>query len=170
LSENKTDKTKNQSTFCKQTNKDINLKEMYVDINKRIKKGIVDTPKTQSSIRKIPIFKILKPYLISQIELAKKKKTDCLFFTRNKTCYYSSDRIHRRWYKLLEEASIKKRVMYNTRHTFATLSIKNGLDIYFVSQTMGHKNIQETLTIYTKFLPDNNLKIKRDINILVNKS
>ena len=33
---------------------------------------------------------------------------------------------------------------------------------------MGHKNIQETLTTYAKFLPDENRKIDRNISIFGN--
>ncbi len=35
---------------------DVNLDEMYINVNKRVRKGNIDTPKTTNSIRKVPIF------------------------------------------------------------------------------------------------------------------
>jgi len=148
---------------------DVNLKEMYINVDKRIKKGVEDTPKTKSGIRKIPIFKVLVPYLQNQIELAKKINSQYLFFTKRGTAFYSADKLHSYWYNLLEKVNIKKRVMYNTRHTFATMMIKKGVDMFTVSQTLGHKNIHETLTNYAKYLPEENLKIDRNINFFTDK-
>lgn len=45
---------------------DIDMDNMVINVDKRIKKGVIDTPKTASGIRKVPIFDILKPYLIDQ--------------------------------------------------------------------------------------------------------
>ena len=149
---------------------DVNLKEMYINVDKRIKKGIEDTPKTKSGIRKIPIFNVLVTYLKNQIELAKKINTPYLFFTPTKgTPFYSSDKLHSYWNTLLEKVNIEQRAMYNTRHTFATMMIKKGVDMFKTSQTLGHKNIHETLTNYAKYLPNENLNIQRDIDFSADK-
>ena len=144
---------------------DINLEKMYINVNKRIRKGIIDTPKTKNSIRKVPIFKNLKPYLEDLIKHAKEKKVFNLFTTKNNKPYYSPDKLHKEWYSLLKKCNIKKRVMYNTRHTFATLAIKRGIPIYNVSQILGHRNTQETLETYAKFINNEHLKINRDLEL-----
>jgi len=150
---------------------DINLKEMYINVNKRIKKGVIDNPKTKSSIRKVPVPNGLKPYLENQIQKAKEAGVLTLFFTPNtQKMFYDADKLDVYWKRLLKNLKMPYRVKYNTRHTFATLMIKNGVPIHIVSQTMGHKNIQETLTTYAKFLPNENLKIDRNISILGNNS
>ena len=149
---------------------DINLNEMYININKRVKKGAIDTPKTPNSIRKVPIFDELLPYLHELIQKAKNDKSLILFYTKSGRRYFSPDKLHNMWYKLLKKCNIKKRVLYNTRHTFATLSIKKDIPIYIVSQILGHKNIQETLQTYAKFINNEHLNINRQIFTLTDKT
>ena len=130
---------------------DINLKDMTITVNKRIKKGVIDSPKTESSIRKVPIINNLKPFLKESIENAQRKKTFNLFTNIKGNIIYSSDKLHNKLNDLLKKCGIKQRAMYNTRHTFATLAIKKGIPVYQVSQILGHKNLNETLTTYAKF-------------------
>jgi len=149
---------------------DINLKEMYINVNKRIRKGKIDTPKTKNSIRKVPIFENLKPYLEELIKKAKENKTFNLFTTKTGKRYYSSDKLHPQWYDLLQKCNIEKRVMYNTRHTFATLAIKRGVPIFNVSQILGHRNTQETLETYAKFINNEHLQLDRNLELFTDSS
>ena len=51
-----------------------------------------------------------------------------------------------------EKAEIKKHIVFHSaRHTFATLSLSSGIDIYTVSKMMGHKSIKMT-EIYAKII------------------
>ena len=88
---------------------DINLDEMYININKRVRKGKIDTPKTKDSVRKIPILKPLMPYIKDLIKTAKEKQTFNLFTTKTGKRYYSSDKLHKEWYSLLEKCKLKKK-------------------------------------------------------------
>ena len=55
------------------------------------------------------------------------------------------------WYR---DAGLKKHVTFHTaRHTFATLAITNGVDLYTVSKLLGHKSIQVT-QIYAKIIDE----------------
>ena len=60
--------------------------------------------------------------------------------------------------------------MYNTRHTFATLAIKRGLPLFKVSTILGHRNLQETLETYAKFINNEHLNIDRDFNLFTDTS
>ena len=73
---------------------DINLEEMYINVNKRIKKGIIDSPKTKTSIRKVPIPNELKSYLENQIQKAREAGVMILFFTpTTKKKFYDADKL-----------------------------------------------------------------------------
>jgi len=144
---------------------DIDFENMLININKRIKKNQIDTPKTKSSIRKVPIFKPLLPYLRDQFELCQEIGSLSVFFNPHTNRHFSdTKKLGQFWYALLEEAGFEKRVFYNTRHTFVTQMIRNGVPILDVSQMVGHKTIEETISTYAKFLPEEHLKISRELD------
>ncbi|WP_456471186.1 tyrosine-type recombinase/integrase [Caminibacter sp.] len=145
---------------------DIDFENMYIHINKSKRHGKTTTPKTKNSIRKVPIFKSLLPYLQRQFELSQKyAKTLSVFYNpRTKKGYFGVKHIHPEWKRLLNKIGMDYRVIYNTRHTFAINMIRAGVNIADVSQMLGHSNIRETLESYAKFLPEEYLKIKRDID------
>jgi len=63
----------------------------------------------------------------------------------------TTDKAIRRWVK---RAGIEKKISFhNARHTFATLSLTNGVDIYTVSKLLGHKSL-ETTEIYAKVIDE----------------
>jgi len=144
---------------------DIDLQNKVISINKRVKKGKIDTPKTKSSVRKIPILDVLIPYIKDQVELCKKHKSLNLFFNPNTNKPFNdTKKLTQFWKPLLESAGLEYKVFYNTRHTFATNMIRAGVPILDVSQILGHKGIEETIKTYAKYLPEEHLKISRQIN------
>jgi integrase len=61
------------------------------------------------------------------------------------------DKAIRRW---VRRAQIGKKISFhNARHTFATLALTNGVDIYTVSKLLGHKSL-ETTEIYAKVIDE----------------
>ncbi len=60
----------------------------------------------------------------------------------------------RAWYKALADAGVERRPPYQCRHTFATLALAAGADVYWVSRQLGHTDIGTTLKHYTRFVPD----------------
>lgn len=56
--------------------------------------------------------------------------------------------------KWIESAGIKKHITFHCfRHTYATLQLANGTDIYTVSKLLGHTNVKTT-QIYTKVVDE----------------
>jgi len=58
------------------------------------------------------------------------------------------------WYRALADAGVERRPPYQCRHTFATLALAAGADVYWVSRQLGHTDIGTTLKHYARFLPD----------------
>lgn len=68
----------------------------------------------------------------------------------------------KRW---IEAAGIKKHITFHCfRHTFATLQLTHGTDLYTVSKMMGHTNIQTT-QIYAKVVDEKKDKAAEAIKI-----
>ncbi|TYC18035.1 site-specific integrase [Bizionia gelidisalsuginis] len=66
------------------------------------------------------------------------------------------------WIKL---SGINKKISFhNFRHSFATLQLANGTDIYTVSKLLGHKNVSTT-QIYTKVMDRNKVEAVNRINL-----
>jgi len=60
--------------------------------------------------------------------------------------------------KWIKKAGISKHITYhNSRHTFATLTLSSGIDLYTVSKLLGHTDIKHT-QIYAKVINENKQK------------
>lgn len=67
--------------------------------------------------------------------------------------------------KWLTDSGITKKISFhNFRHTYATLQLANGTDIYTVSKLLGHKNVSTT-QIYTKIMDKNKIIAANRINL-----
>lgn len=145
---------------------DIDFETMTINIDKRIAQGEVNTPKTVSSVRKVPIFEPLIPFLQNQLDLCKKEMCFALFFNPyTKESFYDSKKLSKYWYNLLDKCELEHRRFYNTRHSFVTNMIRSGLiSILDVSQIVGHKTIEETISTYTKFFPEEHLNVNRSVD------
>ena len=68
----------------------------------------------------------------------------------------------RRW---IESAGITRNITFHCfRHTYATLQLANGTDIYTVSKMLGHKNVKTT-QVYAKVIDSKKDKTTEAINI-----
>jgi len=150
----------------------LQLSDIFKDklsIKRSISKGIVSTPKTAKSIRDVPLFDVLRPYLKDQIKRARKDKSIYLF-SNNGQHLYGVDNIRGTksygvWSKLLKELDIAYRKIYNTRHTFITAMLKSGeLSVLEIAQIVGHTNSKMILENYARFIKGEHLKIRSSFN------
>jgi integrase len=71
--------------------------------------------------------------------------------------------------KWLETAGITKKVTFHGfRHTFATLQLSSGTDIYTVSKMLGHTNVKTT-QIYAKVVDEKKQKAANTIKLNINQ-
>lgn len=145
-------------------NIDLEDKKIYVDKtlqriynkNKRNSNIIIDKPKTDCSIRNIPInqklYEILKPL--------REKYKDHVYFLSGKDREIVEPRNYQYTFKsILKECEIKPYKFHILRHTFATNCIEVGMDAKSLSEILGHSNIEMTLGIYVH----SSDKIKKNI-------
>ncbi|WEV36263.1 site-specific integrase [Lactobacillus sp. ESL0677] len=154
--------------------KDINLKQNKIDVNKTLAYGynsklLVQKPKSQMSIRTLPINPNLKDVLIKyrEHELNQPLVCDKLFHTFNGAYLRLSkpDQWLQAIYK--KNPKLKHITLHGFRHTFATLLIsETNVKPKTVQMLMGHETITMTMDIYTH-LTNKNKKDARDaVNFL----
>lgn len=70
--------------------------------------------------------------------------------------------------KWIDKANIKKNITFHCfRHTFATLQLTNGTDIYTVSKLLGHRNLSTT-QIYAKVVDEKKREATNKIKLIFN--
>jgi integrase len=109
---------------------------------------VLDTPKTENSIRVIPLPKQLLPYLKA---IKKQSKGD--FVVGGKSPYGAQMRSYQRTFEsLLIKLNIPHKGFHALRHTFATRALECGMDVKTLSEILGHKNPTITLNRYAHSL------------------
>jgi integrase len=109
---------------------------------------VLDTPKTENSVRVIPLPKQLLPYLKA---IKKQSKGD--FVVGGKSSYGAQMRSYQRTFEsLLIKLNIPHKGFHALRHTFATRALECGMDVKTLSEILGHKNPTITLNRYAHSL------------------
>lgn len=106
-------------------------------------KLIIDTPKTPSSKRDIPISSDLLPILEQIYNLSSSS------YVISETAEFISPRTYEyRYHRLLDESGIASVNYHVLRHTFATRCVEAGVDVKSLSEILGHSNVGITLNTY----------------------
>lgn len=129
------------------------------DINSSKKtKLIIANPKTEHSVRTVPIPKFL-------IEILKQYRSDKDVYIFTNTDKPKDPRALEKYFKdLLSRCGIRNLVFHALRHTYATRSREAGIDIKILSELLGHSTYKITLDIYVH----TSLDFKKDsVNSLV---
>ena len=128
---------------------DIDFENNTITIQRSIRKGVESGTKTGKT-RVVPMIKTLKEALLKwigtsqRIYLFPKPYTD--------SPYSDSRTIVDKYYKpLLKRLKIKYRVLYNTRHSFASVAVENKIPISTVSKCLGHSVLSTTERFYLQF-------------------
>lgn len=139
---------------CALSWEDISLTEGYIYIHKtmqRIQKEhngkktmiIITEPKTQSSIRTIPL-----PRQLIQLIKSSKLPMQGYLLTGSYEKYIEPRSYQYHFKKILQQCKIPQTNFHTLRHTFATRCVELGFDIKTLSEILGHSNINITLNRY----------------------
>ena len=116
---------------------------------------------TQQKTRSIEYLPLSK----TALQIVTEKKTinsekEYVFDLPDKTVIWGNIK---RW---VEKAKINKRVSFHTgRHSFATMALTEGVDLYTVSKLLGHKDISTT-QIYAKIVDSKKLEAVNKLPVL----
>jgi len=135
------------------------LKWQYVDFERRtisIKETIVnsyeETPKTGESERDIQMSQMVFDALLAQHKVT--GHFTYVFSTSADTPIAHRNISKRVWYPLLRLLGLKKRIPYQTRHTYATLMLASGEAPEWIARQMGHSTTEMLFRVYSRFIPN----------------
>ena len=150
---------------------DIDMSKGELRVNKTCHYGkdengafgrITDIPKTQSSIRTIPIPRQLMPQLREV-----KKKSHSTHIVSNGSNLISIRSYQRSFASLLKKLNIQHRGFHSLRHTFATRALECGMDVKTLSEILGHKNPTVTLNRYAHSLMEHKKEMMNKLGKLL---
>lgn len=105
---------------------------------------IVDTPKTASSVRTIPLPQDICTYL------RRLRKITCSHYVAStkENCFLSPRTMDYNFDKILGKLQIDKLNYHSLRHSFATNCVDSGVDVKTLSEILGHSDVSTTLDLY----------------------
>jgi integrase len=136
----------------------IDFKDKIICVTQAISGGVIGTPKTPSSIRTIDMLPIVEQALSRQFERTGRLNS-FVFLNRFNRVFKSWTNIRKKlWKPLLEQCGLKYRVLYSTRHTYASIMLSQSEEPMWVSAMLGHKDLSITLSVYAQYLPRREVK------------
>lgn len=131
---------------------DVDCENRKISITKSFQsiegKEIVTKPKTEKSIRTLPIPAKLAALLQKYIGSLYKPDPEDRLFPYTKNAFYN-------WMEKGCDASGVERIrLHDLRHSHASLLINMGLPVLMVSERLGHENVETTLGIYGHLYKD----------------
>lgn len=149
--------------ICALTFGDIDFKNSIISINKtgqriQCEKGtkiVISTPKTHSSIRKLPIDNSIGSLLMDLYT------HDSDFIISGSSKFIEPRVMRSHLQKICTNIGIKYIKFHSLRHTFATECISIGCDYKTVSDILGHSNITTTINLYVHPKIENKKKVQQ---------
>ena len=142
----------------------IDFENNMITFATSIRKGVLDVTKTDE-VRTVPMVKELAEVL-SKYKAS--SSGEYVFINPKTGSYYRDSRsIVDTYYKpLLKRLKLPWVIMYQSRATFASLSIEKGIPISTVSKCLGHKSTEITSRYYLKFGKVNQDDIRNQLESL----
>lgn len=130
---------------------DIDFLNNTINIDKTEYKRVIQTPKTESSIRKIYMPKHVMR-LLDALKTKRKAKQNYAVFGEFTTSV-SETGLTKRYDRYVKKSGVKRIRLHDFRHSHASYLINKGIIISVVAARLGHGNVATTLNIYSHLFP-----------------
>ncbi|MGY6286126.1 tyrosine-type recombinase/integrase [Proteus mirabilis] len=143
------------SELCALKWSDIDFIERTAHVQSASVVGVIKETKTKAGTRKVELNDEAMKALNEQKQFTFMK--DGVIFEDPKTnqAWASADAIRKKaWVPTLKKAGIRYRTPYQTRHTFATRNISQGVNLFWLAGQMGHKGPEMLFRHYGSYLKE----------------
>lgn len=143
------------SELCALKWSDIDFIERTAHVQSASVVGVIKETKTKAGTRKVELNDEAMKALNEQKQFTFMK--DGVIFEDPKTnqAWASADAIRKKaWVPTLKKAGIRYRNPYQTRHTFATRNISQGVNLFWLAGQMGHKGPEMLFRHYGSYLKE----------------
>jgi integrase len=138
-------------------------------------RGVESTPKTAASVRDVdmlpPVLEALKAQRAQQATQRLKAGAGTpepgldYVFTGPEGGFINPNWVRDRiWYPTLGKAGLRRRIVYQTRHSFASNALAAGEAPSWVAAMLGHTTPEMLFTVYARFIPN---RTRRDGSALL---
>jgi integrase len=126
-----------------------------LNITEGVYEGKFDTPKTQGSMREIPLSPAAFKLLAEWRDQRKEKHPDSLVFSTRSGKPISPNNIVRRFvFPACEELGLPRATWLTFRRTYSSWAHDKGVPQKVLAQLMGHTNVNTTMNVYTQVMED----------------
>lgn len=140
-------------------------------------RGIESTPKTAYRVRDVdllpPVIEALKQQKAQQARSRLERGQGALelgqdyVFTGPEGGLLNVNFLREKtWYPTLQTAKLRRRTLYQTRHTFASNALAAGEAPSWVSKMLGHSSPEMLFTVYARYIPN---RTRRDGSALASR-
>lgn len=134
---------------------DINWEKRTVHVCRAFVAGKMKPPKTKAGIRDVELSSEAIEALENQKEFTRLQNDRIFHNPRTMRPWMDDRQIRRFWTPILEEAGVRYRNPYQTRHTYASTLLSAGRNAWWLATQMGHKNIAMIVKHYGRWIPEN---------------
>jgi integrase len=140
---------------------DVDFHGKFIRVSKSYRKGELGPTKT-SGERRVDmsdhLIETLGKLLIKRkreaLETEKGEVVEILFHRKGKSM--EQNHIRRVFKRILQKAGLREIRLHDTRHSFASLLLSEGVTPVYVKEQLGHSSIQMTVDIYGHLIPNSN--------------
>ena len=129
--------------------------------------NMLDLTETKTDPRRVPLNPLAHSHL-ERLKETRDRKNKYVFLPKNTPAQRTDPgRYFRRSFEnAVRYAGINKFTMYGLRHCAASYLLINGVDIRYVAEIMGHKNISQTMK-YTHFLDQHKIEQAKALQAII---
>ncbi len=143
------------SELCALKWSDIDFIERTAHVQSASVVGVIKETKTKAGTRKVELNDEAMKALNEQKQFTFMKDGVIFEYPKTNQAWASADAIRKKaWVPTLKKAGIRYRNPYQTRHTFATRNISQGVNLFWLAGQMGHKGPEMLFRHYGSYLKE----------------